>query len=109
MRLWILLTALLLAASCGPRAPEVMDREAFIDVMVQLRRAELEAEGAAAFTARRDEILDAAGVTDSMLVAFSRAHGLDAEYMAAVWDSIDTVVNEVNLDGELSPDTTGSP
>lgn len=107
MRLQILLAALVVAASCGPEAPETMDRGSFIDVMIELRQAELDTSDAEEFAARRDEILAGAGVTDSMLVAFARIHGPDADYMAAVWDSIDAVVNEVQLDDELQPDTAG--
>jgi hypothetical protein len=84
-----------------------MDRGAFIDVMIQLRQAELDAD-TAGFGARRDEILASAGVTDSMLVAFARVRGPDAAFMAAVWDSIDTVVNEVrDSEEDLVQDTTG--
>ena len=41
-----------------------------------------------------------------MLVEFARVRGRDATFMAAVWDSIDRVVNEVVTDEDnLSPDT----
>jgi hypothetical protein len=111
---WLMLTAILvLAQGCGPEAPAVMERGKFIDVIVELRRAEHEGVQVAQFEVRRDEILEEAGVTDSMLVEFARVHGRDAEFMAAVWDSIDRVVNnvvpddaEIDPDGaELEPDT----
>jgi hypothetical protein len=105
----LMLTSLLVfaAGACGPDEPTVMDRGAFIDVMIQLRQAELDAD-TAGFGARRDEILASAGVTDSMLVEFARVRGRDAAFMAEVWDSIDKVVNEVrDPEEDLVPDTTG--
>jgi hypothetical protein len=103
----IVLAALLTGlAACGPAEPVVMERGAFIDVMIELRRAELDTL-TADFAVRRDEILAGAGVTDSMLVEFARVRGRDATFMAAVWDSIDRVVNAVpDPNAALVPDTT---
>jgi hypothetical protein len=101
-----LATLLTVIAACGPDEPVVIERGAFIDVMIELRRAELDT-ATADFGARRDEILASAGVTDSMLVEFARVRGRDATFMAAVWDSIDRVVNEVpDPEAELVQDTT---
>jgi hypothetical protein len=102
------LVALLLTAACAPEATPTMERDAFIDVMIQLRQAQKESEDEAAFAVRRDEILEATQVTDSMLIAFARIQGRDPGFMAAVWDSIDRVVNNVTQEeDELGPDVTG--
>jgi hypothetical protein len=101
---------LVMAGACGSDGPAVMDGGEFIDVMIELRSAELEAADDEAFAARRDSILEAAGVTDSMLIEFARVRGRDVAYMAAVWDSIDRVVNEVPVgDTGLEPDTMRAP
>jgi hypothetical protein len=42
-----------------------------------------------------------------MLVAFARVRGRDAAFMAALWNSIDKVVNEVRDAEDLVQDTTG--
>jgi hypothetical protein len=95
----------LVGGACGEEEPEVMDRGVFIAVMIELRQAELETDEST-FAARRDEILVGAGVTDSMLVEFARVRGTDAAFMAAVWDSIDRVLNvEAEASPELPPDT----
>jgi hypothetical protein len=70
-----------------------MDRETFVHVMAELRDASRSTSDAALFDARRREILEQAGVTDSMLLSFVRTFAADAEYMAAVWDSVDARVN----------------
>lgn len=106
-RTWAL-PLLILTVGCAPEAPPTMDRDAFIDVMIELRKAERESGDETAFAERRDEILGAAQVTDSMLIAFARIRGRDPGFMAAVWDSIDRVVNEIGAEEEeLGPDVTG--
>jgi hypothetical protein len=108
IRGYVVAALVLLGGACGEEEPEVMDGGVFIAVMIELRQAELETDEAT-FAARREEILLGAGVTDSMLVEFARVRGTDATFMAAVWDSIDRVVNVEAVEGaELVPDTAGS-
>jgi hypothetical protein len=108
IRGYVVAALVLLGGACGEEEPEVMDRGVFIAVMIELRQAELETDEAT-FAARREEILLGAGVTDSMLVEFARVRGTDATFMAAVWDSIDRVVNvEAEAGPELAPDTAVS-
>lgn len=66
-----------------------MSREQFITVVTDLRKAAMETTEPAEWQARRDSILDAAGVTDSALVAFAAAHGERIPYMLEVWDTIE--------------------
>jgi hypothetical protein len=70
-----------------------MDAEAFIRVMVELRQAERTSADSLAFDARRRDILERAGVTDSMLYGFVRAYRGNAESMSAIWDTIDARLN----------------
>jgi hypothetical protein len=83
--------AVLLLGGCGggPEAP--LARETFESVMVELRRAAK--QDSAGFEARRAEILKAAGVTDSMLLGFVRAHREDLEYMTGIWEAADRRLN----------------
>lgn len=96
------LAALALSA-CGRAPASGLDREVFEQVMVDLRRAELETDSAG-FEVRRDAILKAAGVADSLLLGFVRAHASDLEYMVDVWESIDRRVNG-SVGGEAAVDT----
>ena len=70
-----------------PQGPDLR-AETYIDVMVELRRAHTPQMSPAEFEAKRAEILAEAGVTDSLLVQWARAHGRDVALMSAVWDSI---------------------
>ena len=72
---------------------EPMTRDTFVQVIVDLRRAALEAESQAAFEARKAEILRQAGVTDSALLAYTRVHAGELEFMTALWDTIDARLN----------------
>lgn len=106
-----LIAALLLAAAvgCGPEPAGVMDAETFIQVVADLRSASQDSEDSTVFDIRREEILSRAGVTDSMLEAFTRRHGSDVTFMASVWDSIDAVVNANLVDDLTGPDTVHVP
>lgn len=76
-------------AGCRSDAEEqTITREQFVDVIVDLRQADADADDPAEFATRRDEILREAGVTDSMLLAYARVHGGDVAHMAEVWDTI---------------------
>jgi len=86
-----------------------MAPDVFVGVMIDLREALRDSVDAVGFAARRDSILLAAGVTDSMLIEFARRHGRDATYMAALWDSVDQVVNEVKQDSLMGLDTARVP
>lgn len=94
----------LFAATCtggDPTAP--MDRDEFIEVMIELRLAAREFTDPSAFDSRKAEILQNAGISDSTLVQFVRAHERDPEYMADIWEFIDEQVNPPAFES----DTTG--
>jgi hypothetical protein len=67
---------------------ETITREQFVDVIVQLRQADAATDDPAEFEASKATILGDAGITDSMLIAYSRVHGSDIAFMAEVWDTI---------------------
>ncbi|MGH7505636.1 MAG: hypothetical protein ACRELX_08280 [Longimicrobiales bacterium] len=83
------LLALVLVAGCGDAEPAAaMTRETFVDVIVALREANRDAPDARTFEARKQEILEQAGVSDSALVRFARVRADDLAFMAEAWDSI---------------------
>jgi hypothetical protein len=85
------IAALLVVPGCsGSVEGPSVEPETYIEVMVALRRAHNETSSTAEFEQRREQILRDASVTDSMLVQWARARGLDAGFMAQLWDSINT-------------------
>ncbi|HET9948488.1 MAG TPA: hypothetical protein VFQ22_06180 [Longimicrobiales bacterium] len=86
-----LLLALATACGSGESAlpPDLIDRETFVEVYVDLRRAALEAEGDTLTPALRDEILARHGVEARQLLDFAEVHGRDVELMRAIWDDVD--------------------
>jgi len=91
----------LVVSACGGGGTPQLERATFEDVMVALRTAQLETDSAG-FAGRRGQILDSAGVTDSLLLGFVRAHAADVRFMSEVWESID---GRVNARAEAGPDT----
>jgi hypothetical protein len=78
-----------------------MADETFVDVMVELRRAAQEHAGdASAFDAAKADILQTAGVTDSMLHAWVNARAADPRELGTVFDEI-----RDSLRRPLEPDT----
>jgi hypothetical protein len=82
------IVVLLGPGACGRSSTEPIARETFIDVIVDLRAAHRTTDSPEAFEAKRTEILERAGVTDSLLVEFVRAHGRDTGLLSALWDTI---------------------
>lgn len=80
---------LALLVGCGDAPSEPISRDAFIDVIIALRQAADGVRDSAVFAARRDEILRAHGVSDSMLIQYVRRHSRDVQMMAEIWDTID--------------------
>jgi len=90
----VLLAGSVFAAGCRQRAiGSMMDREAFIEVMVALRKEAVASPDSLVFDARRAAILADAGVTDSALYGFVRAMERRPDEMSAIWDVIDARVN----------------
>ena len=88
----------MLAVGCEPAVTAPMDSDAFVRVMVELREAERTTADSLAFDAKRREILERAGVTDSMLYGFVRAHRSETEFMSSIWDTIDARLNPVKTE-----------
>lgn len=83
-----LLLGAMLAACTREAAGPQLEPETYVDVMVALRRAHRQTATPAEFQARRQAILQEAGVTDSLLVQWVRSRGEDVELLTALWDSI---------------------
>jgi len=79
--------------ACGPSEPGGLDRDKFIDVIVELRKAAREYPDSATFDVHKTAILAEAGVTDSVLTEFIRIHNADTRYMAEIWETVDQRVN----------------
>jgi hypothetical protein len=103
-RLAVLLigAGLLLAACRGGDLTAPIDRDAFIDVMIELRLAAREFQDPSAFDSRKEEILAQAGISDSTLMQFVRAHQNDPEYMSEIWEVIDQEVNPPSLESDTA-------
>lgn len=88
-RVFALVACIQLVPACGgePQGPPLA-QETYVDVMVALRRAHATTASPAEYEARRAEILRDAGVTDSLLVEWTRANAHDVALVAALWDSI---------------------
>lgn len=85
---WLLCAPLLLGACDREAQPPISD-DAFVDVMVALRRAAAEHAGdATGFDAAKHDILADAGVTDSLLFAYVDVRGRDPERLGTVFDEI---------------------
>jgi len=85
----ILAVLALVATGCTDATSGPVSRDAFIDVMVELRQAAHAVRDSTVFALRRDSILRAHGVTDSMLVEYVRRSSADVRLMAEIWDTID--------------------
>lgn len=81
-----------------PGAPAI-EPETYVDVMVALRLADNQTSSEAEFVERREQILRDAGVTDSVLVQWVRAHGQDLRLMAELWDTINARLNAAEQEG----------
>ena len=95
------LVGLLIAAGCdagsgGGAAEEGavdgLTRDEFVEVVVELREAEREAQEQDStdswFRDRKEEILEERGVTETQLRDYLLAHGEDMALLEALWDSI---------------------
>lgn len=91
------LVALLTLVGCrsseDSSPPGVLDREAFVEVYVALRKAALTSPDAELPEEERDRILEEFGVGADDLIAFAEAHGRDPDYMVEVWREIEERLN----------------
>ena len=85
-------TLLLVSGGCdrtGSASEVTIDRETFVTIYVDLRKAALSAIEGRISDAATQEILEAHGVSEEDLLAFAEAHGPEIEYMASLWDEVD--------------------
>jgi hypothetical protein len=82
---------LLLLAGCpsaDPAGSQSIQREQFVQVVVELRQAEQQARTAPDFEERKAEILARHGVTEEELMQFAARHGSEVRVMLEIWDTI---------------------
>jgi len=105
------LCVVLLGLATGCNGPsgidgDILDRETFVSVYVDLRMAALDNRAQEIHPIERDSILEAHGVTADDLVAFADAHGDDVRYMARLWSEVEDTINQ-NLDPDAETDDSG--
>lgn len=96
MRTVLLCAVVALLAACG-RGTDTMglSDERFVSIVVELRRAaDLTRREPDTYPARRDSILDAAGVTEAQLRSYIDAHAEDLQHMAGIWADINRRLGE---------------
>ena len=84
----------ILLAGCDSGFPAsnssaTISEDAFVDAMVELRRAAVEEEDLRIRPNRRDEILQARGLAVEDLTGFVEVHGADVPRMNRVWTRIE--------------------
>lgn len=72
----------------------------FVDVYVSLLEAEWETGSQEEFEAHRDQILEQHETSRDELVRFVEAHADDPEFLAALWHSIETRLQELGEERE---------
>jgi hypothetical protein len=96
MKRFALLIFAAFAACASAEDAGVLETDRFIDVVVELRRAAIElSQDPPAYEARRDRILDSAGVTEAQLRTYVERRSTDLEYMAGVWSTINSRMSEL--------------
>lgn len=96
-----------LAVGCsGPSGVEgdILDRETFISVYVDLRLLAMDNRAQEIHPTERDSILEAYGLHADDLVAFADSHGRDVRYMTELWADVEELINRA-LEPEPEPDT----
>jgi hypothetical protein len=84
----LLLVAAAVSLSCRREPAAPLAQETFVEVMVALRRASTESADQADFEARKQVILERAGVTEDELRAYARRASRDARALSDAYDSI---------------------
>ena len=99
------LALVLVSLACGGEdgRTAALDRNAFVEVYVDLRLAALSAPSRQLTPERREEVLRTHGVTEQDVLAFVEAHGRDVDYMQEVWAEV-----EARMDSLEAPTGSGS-
>ena len=98
------------AVGCsGPSGVEgdILDRETFIAVYVDLRLAAMDDRSQEIQPAKRDSILEAYGVTANDLVAFADSHGRNIRYMTELWADVEELINQALEPDDEDKDSVG--
>ena len=74
--------------------PDVIDRDTFITVFVDLRLAAVESEDFVITDSARDQILSSHGIDSESLVLFADVYGSDVEFMRDVWNDVERLFGE---------------
>jgi hypothetical protein len=91
----VLAIGVLLAGCEGGGAAFGPDDERFVETIVALRRAALDAGAdTAAFEAARARILEERGVTEASLESYVERRSADLREMAAIWDSVNARLSQ---------------
>lgn len=95
------LPILMLVVSCtsggpGGASEDVIARQTFMDVYVQLRIAALKDPTEDLPLEERDRILQEAGVTEDDLIRFIEVRGAEVQFMRQLWEEVDSLIKEVS-------------
>jgi len=91
--MWRVTAAVAVAAvctlgGCGRQPPLPLEQEQFVEAMVALRRAALETPDQGQFEARKQAILQQAGITEEQLRAYGRQAPRNPKALVEAYDSI---------------------
>jgi len=107
MRKLAALTAILLFVGCGgdsagpPTGSDAIDRELFVETMVELRMDALDNTPMVITEQEKAEILEERGLTEEDLRDFVEAHGKDLLFMRDLWADIEArVLSEIAPEAE---------
>jgi hypothetical protein len=95
------LPILMLVVSCtsggpGRASEDVIARQTFVDVYVQLRIAALKDPMEDLPLEERDRILQEAGVSEDDLIRFVEVRGGEVQFMRQLWEEVDSLIKEVS-------------
>jgi hypothetical protein len=102
LRLLLIVLPLL---ACNRNAPAIepsgLTRDQFIDIYVQLRRAQTRAKTAQEFDQLKKQILHDAGVPEDVMQKYVKEHGNDVGTLADVFD---TISNRLTMPADTTRD-----
>lgn len=106
----LFLSALLPGTGCsfGPQGSDdgsTISREAFVDVLFDLRVAALQTSGQEITLEEKDRILEAHGLTEEDVLRFAEVRGGDPEFMEGVWAELRARLQDSRM--ELSGEEPG--
>ena len=89
---------ILFLAACRGAEPTSIERDVFVATVVELRQAAMETRNEPGlWEARKAQVLQRHGVTESDLQAYVEVRGTDVEHMAEVWNAINSELAERGL------------